>query len=183
MVQKDVSSGQDTSPTHLTEAPAITEVSQTWQDLQPEGDELLHEIVAGVRASVEFGSEIKEHSDRNMASATSNSIDPSAEFIAAGVFPYCHDDGGNIMFFLGKELSKGSNLSGRSKYIWSDFGGKREGYHESSAQTACREFSEETLGLWGGMVRIIARSELAKRFCTKSINPSLNFMICHHQHV
>ncbi len=159
MMQNDVTR-QDTIPTlhcSSTEAPEISQ-TQMRQNLQSTGDALYHEIVAG-EGSVEIGSEIIISDDRNMvtscAAATSSSIDTSAEFIAAGVFPYCHDDGGNIMFFLGKELSKGSTLSGRSKYIWSDFGGKREGFHESSAQTACREFSEETLGLWGGMVRII----------------------------
>ena len=35
--------------------------------------------------------------------------------------------------------------------MWSDFGGKREGLLETAEDTACREFSEETLGLWGGM--------------------------------
>ncbi len=38
-----------------------------------------------------------------------------------------------------------------NRYVWSDFGGKREGLHETAEETACREFSEETLGLWGGM--------------------------------
>jgi hypothetical protein len=38
-----------------------------------------------------------------------------------------------------------------NRYVWSDFGGKREGSHETAEDTACREFSEETLGLWGGM--------------------------------
>ncbi len=57
------------------------------------------------------------------------------------------------MIFLkqGKELGKGPTLAGKNKYTWSDFGGKREGLHETAEETACREFSEETLGLWGGM--------------------------------
>lgn len=38
-----------------------------------------------------------------------------------------------------------------ARYVWSDFGGKRDGFHETAEDTACREFSEETLGLWGGM--------------------------------
>eukprot|EP00961_Rhodomonas_salina_P139277 1874278-Rhodomonas_salina.1 len=67
-------------------------------------------------------------------------------FIAAGVLPYCIDQAGNIKFFLGKELEKGSTVSGKSKYSWSDFGGKRENELETCQETACREFSEETLG-------------------------------------
>ncbi len=43
------------------------------------------------------------------------------------------------------------------RYVWSDFGGKREGLNESAEETACREFSEETLGLWGGLGDIRTR--------------------------
>lgn len=68
------------------------------------------------------------------------------EFIGAGVLPFCVTDTGKVQFFLGKELGKG-----RNKYWWSDFGGKRESQDETAEETACREFSEETLGLWGGL--------------------------------
>ena len=80
------------------------------------------------------------------------------EFMAAGVLPYC-EQGGRIAFFLGKELSKGRTLTGKHKYVWSDFGGKREDAAESAQRTAAREFSEETLGLWGGMGPLPERIE------------------------
>jgi hypothetical protein len=120
-----------------------------------ESDLALEEMLLAADVVVEpiQMSQIEELSAPVGASSVSNRDDHFAEFIAAGVLPYCRDDQGKIMFFLGKELSKSNTLSGRSKYIWSDFGGKREGFHETSAETACREFSEETLGLWGGMVR------------------------------
>ena len=72
------------------------------------------------------------------------------DFIGAGVLPYTVT-GGRVKFFLGKELCKGRTLSGKDKYCWSDFGGKKEDGLETAAATASREFSEETLGVWGGM--------------------------------
>jgi hypothetical protein len=50
------------------------------------------------------------------------------EFLAAGILPFARSQDGAVMFFLGKELAKGA---GRNKYVWSDFGGKREGRDES----------------------------------------------------
>jgi hypothetical protein len=73
------------------------------------------------------------------------------DFIGAGVLPYTIT-GGRVKFFLGKELSKGRTLTGKHKYCWSDFGGKKdEDGRETAEATATREFSEETLGMWGGM--------------------------------
>ena len=72
------------------------------------------------------------------------------DFIGAGVLPYTVS-GGRVKLFLGKELSKGWTLRGKHKYFWSDFGGKKEDCSETAEATASREFSEETLGLWGGM--------------------------------
>lgn len=51
------------------------------------------------------------------------------EFLAAGILPFTRSQDGAVMFFLGKELAKGT--AGRNKYVWSDFGGKREGRDES----------------------------------------------------
>lgn len=55
--------------------------------------------------------------------------DGVGDFVAAGVLPFARSPGGKVIFLLGKELSKGP--AGRNKYVWSDFGGKREGLHES----------------------------------------------------
>mmetsp|Transcript_25449 Transcript_25449/g.84171 ORF Transcript_25449/g.84171 Transcript_25449/m.84171 type:complete len:417 (-) Transcript_25449:318-1568(-) len=71
------------------------------------------------------------------------------DFIGSGVLPYCLQDN-KVKLFLGKELAKGFTIAGKVKYCWSDFGGKREDL-EDAEETALREFSEETLGLWGGM--------------------------------
>lgn len=55
------------------------------------------------------------------------------DFLAAGILPFARSQGGAVKFFLGKELTKGA---GRNKYVWSDFGGKREGHNESG-DTLC----------------------------------------------
>jgi len=85
--------------------------------------------------------EVKEKNDSGMGM--------EGYFIGSGVLPYCMQDN-KVKLFLGKELAKGFTIAGKVKYCWSDFGGKREDF-EDAEETALREFSEETLGLWGGM--------------------------------
>lgn len=112
---------------------------------RPEIEEcvLLHSLPSSAAVQVQGMPESHRHAHPN--------DDLLLDFVAAGVLPYTRGEGGEILFFFGKELSRGCTLSGKSKYVWSDFGGKREGLHETAGETASREFSEETLGLWGGM--------------------------------
>lgn len=58
---------------------------------------------------------------------------------SAGVIPYCiHHD---TIYFL---FQQSNNPLKRKDGGWNDFGGKRSGETESTAETAAREFSEET---------------------------------------
>jgi len=76
----------------------------------------------------------------------------SPTWLAAGVLPYCIQKGtaptaASVFFLLGKELNE---KDGR-RYFWSDFGGSREAEDSSPEETAAREFSEETLGMFAGL--------------------------------
>lgn len=75
---------------------------------------------------------------------TSAPSSESVAFTAAGVLPYSISEG-RLLFLLGKEERRTAN--GGTTYVWQDFGGAREG-GETEAETAAREFAEETFGLF-----------------------------------
>mmetsp|Transcript_17774 Transcript_17774/g.29221 ORF Transcript_17774/g.29221 Transcript_17774/m.29221 type:complete len:188 (-) Transcript_17774:737-1300(-) len=85
-----------------------------------------------------------------------NSKSAELDFTAAGILPYCWvpNLGGEAMFLLGEELCWSRRprdnklLKG---YFWKDFGGRRES-EECVEETAAREFSEETLGVFANDV-------------------------------
>jgi hypothetical protein len=68
---------------------------------------------------------------------------PTTNFIGAGILLYSYNQLGELVFLLGREFRPNSK-SNHNKF--SDFGGVRND-HESPAQTAIREFYEETLNL------------------------------------
>jgi hypothetical protein len=70
------------------------------------------------------------------------------QYRAAGVLPFAIAPAGQVLVLLGRERGWGP----RSKVLrWKDFGGHREAIDEDAEATAAREFSEETLGLFGGV--------------------------------
>eukprot|EP00898_Chlorokybus_atmophyticus_P001814 jgi/Chlat1/2633/Chrsp178S02471 len=76
---------------------------------------------------------------------------PAASYRAAGVLPYAVLASGEVAVLLGAEVCSGP-VCGTFVRRWSDFGGKREAIDNGlSCATAAREFSEETLGLFGGI--------------------------------
>ncbi|GAQ89200.1 hypothetical protein KFL_004960100 [Klebsormidium nitens] len=69
------------------------------------------------------------------------------QYRAAGVLPFAVAPAGQVLILLGRERGWGP----RSHTLrWKDFGGHREAIDEDAESTAAREFSEETLGLFGG---------------------------------
>jgi 8-oxo-dGTP pyrophosphatase MutT (NUDIX family) len=63
-------------------------------------------------------------------------------FTAAGVMPYAVKDG-NLLFLVGGEYRRDC-FGGRPGFCWSTFVGRRNPSEDHPAQTATREFHEET---------------------------------------
>lgn len=69
------------------------------------------------------------------------------EYRAAGVLPFAVLARNEVLVLLGRE---GHGPDGGKWQWWRDFGGHREAIDQDAESTAAREFSEETLGMYGG---------------------------------
>eukprot|EP01112_Ceratiomyxa_fruticulosa_P013680 TRINITY_DN3863_c0_g1_i3.p1 TRINITY_DN3863_c0_g1~~TRINITY_DN3863_c0_g1_i3.p1 ORF type:complete len:413 (-),score=65.74 TRINITY_DN3863_c0_g1_i3:197-1435(-) len=71
----------------------------------------------------------------------------NTDFAAAGIVLYSTLPNGSISFLLGEE-DRSKKKKGRVKNVWLNFGGKVERGEVLPSQTALREFTEETGGLF-----------------------------------
>lgn len=101
------------------------------------------------------------------------------DYKAAGVLPITINSGQPYVL-LGAESCRTGPQGKFWRVMWRDFGGQREAIDNDSVETAAREFSEETLGLFGGCnVNVGCVTQSTQYMVCQLHNKSNSFPVVH----